>query len=286
MPDRSSAFTEALIVVLLWSSSPLFVKIALEDLAPYEISGLRYFGAFLLLVPILILRSRRALRRIEWRTWLGLGIMGILAYTLGNTALFWSLETLSATDLAFLLNVIPLMTLLLGAIFLGETPRPFQWLGFGLTIIGGFIFFGLEPFTTDTSAILLALLGGLALSIFGVMGRGYARVGKVDTVTLSAIPFAVGGGLLLLIFPISFEGIGRSTLIAMLWLTIINSAIAFLLWNHARKRLLAFESSIIGNLMPIGTALFAPFIIGETVSPNAWVGMLIALFGVILVGLK
>jgi drug/metabolite transporter (DMT)-like permease len=60
--------------------------------------------------------------------------------------------------------------------------------------------------------------------------------------------------------------------------------IAFLIWNHARQKLKAFEMSITVNLMPIGTALIAPLLIGETISGRAWAGMLVTLVGVLLVG--
>ena len=47
----------------------------------------------------------------------------------------------------------------------------------------------------------------------------------------------------------------------------------------------AFEISITGNLMPIGTALLAPLFLSEMVSGMAWLGMSISLIGVVLVGL-
>lgn len=286
MPKRSFAFLESLFVMVLWSSSPPLLKIALEDLTPVEIAGFRYFGAFLILLPILLLRSRDTLRGLSARHWLGLIVMGILAYTIGNIALITSLETLSATETAFSLNSIPLITLILGMLFLKEIPRRVQFLGFLLTILGAIIFFGPARITTVSNAIGLALLGSFALAIFGTMSRAYARSGIVDTVTLAAIPLGIGGGLLLVIAPTSYNNLNQSTVMTLLWLTVINTALAYLIWNHARKFLKAFESSTIVNLLPIGTALMAPLMIGESVPVHSWIGMMIALVGVILVGLR
>ncbi len=70
----------------------------------------------------------------------------------------------------------------------------------------------------------------------------------------------------------------------MLWLIVPSSMIAFVIWNHARRNLKAFEMTITLNLMPIGTALISPWLIGETISGRAWVGMLVTLVGVLLVG--
>jgi drug/metabolite transporter (DMT)-like permease len=47
----------------------------------------------------------------------------------------------------------------------------------------------------------------------------------------------------------------------------------------------AFEISITANMMPIGTALLAPIILEEPVSRMAWLGMVISLIGVVLVGI-
>jgi len=70
----------------------------------------------------------------------------------------------------------------------------------------------------------------------------------------------------------------------MLWLIVPSSMLAFLVWNHARRNLKAFEMSITVNLMPIGTALISPWLIGEIVPGRAWAGMLVTLVGVLLVG--
>ena len=74
-------------------------------------------------------------------------------------------------------------------------------------------------------------------------------------------------------------------LAVLLVLAVFNSAVAFLIWNHALTRLQAFEISVTGNLMPIGTAVLAPILIGEAVSNTSWAGIVITFIGVVIVGL-
>jgi drug/metabolite transporter (DMT)-like permease len=115
------------------------------------------------------------------------------------------------------------------------------------------------------------------------MARDFVRKGVVNSTVLTAVPMFVGGGLLMLVAPVEvMPPLPELGIVA--WLAIINSALAYMLWNHALKRLQAFEISIVGNLMPIGTALIAPLMLGETVPARAWVGIAVALAGVMLVG--
>ncbi|MGH2606735.1 MAG: EamA family transporter, partial [Anaerolineales bacterium] len=97
-----------------------------------------------------------------------------------------------------------------------------------------------------------------------------------------ALPMAIGGGLLLIAAPPLPVPAAR-TLAILVFLGIVNSALAYILWNHALKQLQAFEISVLGNLIPIGTALLAPGILAERLMPRSWIGIAAALVGVILV---
>jgi drug/metabolite transporter (DMT)-like permease len=274
---------EALLVVAFWSASPGLVKLALVDVGPLQLAGIRYAAGGLLLVPWIAIRSRHVFRRLDRGAWLRLVLMGLMAYSIGNPLLFSGLQRLPTTTAAFLLNVIPIATLFLGAAFLSEHQTRLQLAGTALALAGGVVFFGGQLEWGESRAVVLTLLGGLALAVFGVLGRSLAREGKTGTAVLSAVPLFAGGFSLLLISP-PVRPLPQYTWVILLWLATVNSALAIILWNHALKRLQAFEISLVGNVMPMGTALLAPFLVGETVPGRAWLGMLISLAGVALVG--
>jgi probable blue pigment (indigoidine) exporter len=281
---RTLSFLEAILVVGIWSSSPPLLKIVLGELSPLQINAVRYSVAFLTLMPIVLIRSRAIVKTLNRREWLQLAIMGLLAFSLGNTVLYTGLKTLPATTTSFLLNGIPIATVLLGTWTLGERPRWAQWGGILLAIMGGVVFFGGRVELTQVKPIGLSLIGVFLITIYGLIARAMTRSGRIDPVTLTAIPMGFGGLFILaFIWPLpipSWRIVG-----ILVWLTFINSAAAFIIWNHALKSMQAFEISITGNLMPIGTALLAPLFLGEVVSGMAWLGMSISLVGVILVGL-
>jgi drug/metabolite transporter (DMT)-like permease len=248
---RSFPYLEAFVVVLVWAISPPLIKILLEDLSPFDIASLRYISAFLLFLPLLFFFSRGNLRLLNTRDWLRLSIMGFAGFAIGSIMMFKGLEKLDATTSAFLLNGILILTFLLGAAFLKERPTSLQWLGLVVALAGGLVFFGVSVDLDDVYSIGLTLIGVLAYTINGLIGRSIAREKKVDSLTLAALPMGIGGFVILFISPVhTFPP--RSTWGIMLWLIVPSSMLAFLLWNHARQKLKAFEMSITLN----GSSLF------------------------------
>ncbi|HLC06226.1 MAG TPA: DMT family transporter [Anaerolineales bacterium] len=275
---------EAILVVGVWSTSFPLVKISLTELSPFQVAGVRYFGAFLALVPFLLTWSRGTLKRLPLESWVRLAAMGVISYPVGNGLLFWGLQSLQSTTSAFLLNAMPLATLGLGVVWLKERPTRRQLLGLVFALGGGVVFFGTNIPNAEVVPILATVFGAVCLAVFGVMAREFARNALVDGVTLAGVPLLFGGGLLMILVPPAHVPSAR-VFSVLVWLALVNSALAYLIWNHALRRLQAFEISIVANLMPIGTALIAPVLVGETVEAAAWVGMAVALAGVILVGL-
>ncbi len=66
-------------------------------------------------------------------------------------------------------------------------------------------------------------------------------------------------------------------------ITLFNTILADLLYNHSMQTLTAFETNVFLNLAPIGTAVLAWYFFGETLSLFQVVGMFIVIGGVTLV---
>jgi len=283
-PSYPLAIIEALFVNIIWASSFIFVKLLLKDLGPLTIGGLRYFIGFLVLLPFMLRRGKlpHALPR---RMWLRLLLIGVSAYTIGNGAMFWSLKYLPATTVSFMMSIITLLVLFGSILWLKEIPTWLQTVGILVTLGGTALFFsiGLKPGEPLGMAILS--LGLVSFTLFGVLGREAARGQKVDTLSLTAIPLAFGGGLLLVV-ALPLEGLPQAspaTWGLVLWLAAVNTALGYILYNHALQVLTAFEMNVMLNLSPIWTALIAWFLLGERLLLWQWMGMVIVVVGVALV---
>jgi len=280
-PSRGRALLEALLVSIVWASSFIFVKMALTELGPLTIGGLRYFLGFSCLLPFLRRRSFQ-LNRAQW---LQMALLGFSAYTLANGALFWALRYLPATTGSFMMSLITVTVLFGGIIWLREIPTRTQALGIFIVLAGMLLFFspGLKPGEPLGLAIFALALFGFTL--FGLLSRRVVLARYVDTLTLTAFPLAIGGGLLLA-FAVPIEGMPSASLRTwglILFLAAINTALGYMLYNHALQALQAFELNVLLGLSPIWTALLGWILLKEILAIPQWIGMLVVLVGVMLV---
>ena len=70
-----------------------------------------------------------------------------------------------------------------------------------------------------------------------------------------------------------------------LWLAIVNTAVAFTLWNRTLRNLTAIESTLINNTMLVQIAVLAWIFLGEPINAGEGVGLTLAVLGVVLVQL-
>lgn len=283
---RTVAVGAALLATIIWASSFVFVKIILADIGPLSIAGLRYFIGFLVLLPFM-LKDRTSIGNISHRLWLQLFLIGISAYAIGNGALFWGLKYLPATTASFLMSISPLLILFAGAIVLKEFPSRLQVVGVMISLLGCVLFFATGLRVGEPLGLAIVAIGLIGFTTFGILGRSVARDRRTGTLFLTGIPLAIGGGALL-ILSIPIEGwpiLDQKTLSILLWLAIVNTALAYVLYNFALKSITALEMNVILNLSPLGTAILAWIILGENLSAIQIFGIITVILGVSLVQL-
>ncbi|MBI1744162.1 DMT family transporter [Candidatus Acetothermia bacterium] len=279
------AVTEALLATITWGSSFVLVKIGLKYLGPLTIAGLRYFLAFLILLPFMFRNGGASVSSLTPSMWLKLFLLGLSAYTIGNGALFWGLKFLPATTASFLMSFTPILVLVAGIFWLKEIPTGLQILGMIVVLVGTALFFSSGLGASEPLGIGIVVFASASFALFGVLGRDVARAKQVDTVTQTAIPLGLGGGLVLLT-ALLVEGVPTFSLAALgiiLFLALVNTAIAYMLYNHALQKLTALEINVLLNLSPLMTALLAWVLIDEKLGPIKIFGMWLAFGGVFLV---
>jgi len=281
---RALAIAEGLVTMLIWSSTFILVKKGLAYVGPLTLAGFRYFSAFLLLLPLLIHR-RPVLRSWSGTLWLRLALIGLAAYTLGNGALFWGLKYVPATTGSFLLSLVPLLVLFMGALWLREIPTRWQVIGLGVSLAGALLFFSPGFGEGESRGTLIILAGLFGFAAFTILGRGMARDREVDTLALTAVPLAIGGAtsLILAVMVEGWPKLPGPVWPIILFLALVNTAVAYMLYNHAMQQLPALEANMLLNLAPLGTALLAWLILGETINTEEVAGILIVILGVGLV---
>ena len=278
------AIFESVAVTAIWASSFVFVKMGLAYMGPLTIAGFRYFLGFLLLLPLLMMKGVFK-QPLPKELWIRLLAIGLSAYAIGNGALFWALKYMPATTVSFFMSLSPLLFLFGGMVWLKENPTVLQVAGLLVSLSGSALFFSSGLKSGEFTGVIIVIIGLLGFMAFGILGREVARGKKVDTLTLTTVPLAFGGGFLL---PIAFflEGFPRLTLKPVgivVWLALFNTALGYLLYNHALKTLTALEMNVILNLAPLGTAFLAWWFLGEQLDVIKIIGMIVMILGVIVV---
>ena len=287
---RVVAILEALFVTLLWSTSWVLIKIGLRDIPPLPFAGLRYMLAFLCLLPFAV-RSRQlaSLRHLPSVAWIRLILLGLLFYAVTQGAQFLGLLYLPAMTVTILLSFTTVVVALLGILFLGERPTAMQWSGTALYLVGVFVYFGSVSLPKgELLGLVIVGAGILANALSSILGRYVNRGADLEPVSITAISMGVGA-IVLLAGGIWVQGMPRLTLAhwgIVLWLAVVNTALAFTLWNHTLRTLSAMESSIINGTMLFQIAVLAWAFLGESLTWRKTVGMVVAGIGTLLVQIR
>ena len=280
----------ALTVTLLWSSSWILIKAGLSDIPPLAFAGLRYAIAFIGLLVVGAWSGRlQRLRHLDRSDWIPLAAYGLVFITLTQGAQFLALSMVPAISVSLVLSFTPLLVALLGWRFLKERPTQRQFLGI-LVFLGGIALY-FYPYTGLTSSGLGLLVAGFGLGVNAVsalLGRKLNQRRTLDAYAVTLISMGVGSMTLLMIsLPLSgFPSLSPLNWATLLWLGLVNSALAFTLWNKALQSLSALESNLINNTMLIQIALLAFLFLGETLSLRQGMGIGLVAGGILLAQLK
>jgi drug/metabolite transporter (DMT)-like permease len=284
------AVLQALFVTFLWSTSWVLVKIGLEGIPPLFFAGLRYMLAFLCLL-VFASRSGKLIGvgRLSRNAWGRLSLLGVLFYSVTQGAVYVSLTYLPAITTSLLLSFTPIVVALLGIALLKERPTAIQWCGVGLYLVGVSVYF--TPIAAPRSEIIGLTVAGvsvLANAFSSILGRHINRSGELEPMTVTVVSMG-SGGILLFLGGAMVQGFPQLTLMQwaiVLWLAVVNSALAFTLWNATLRVLSATESSIINNTMLFQIAVLAWALLGERLSGRETLGMLLAALGTLVVQVR
>ena len=280
----------AVLVTFLWSTSFVIIKIGLAEIPPLTFAGLRYSIAFIFLLPFAFTKTNSAvIVNLNKRDWFKLVLLGFLFYAFTQGTQFIGLSLLPAVTVSLWLNFTPLIVAVLAIFLLREIPSVLQWIGVILFIAGIFTyFFPINLSENQVTGLIVMTIGVLANSSSAILGRSINREAKINPVVITIISMGIGS-VILIFSGIVIQGlpsISFTNLIYLLWLALINTALAFTIWNFTLRSLSAMESSIINGTMLIQIAVLAWVFLGETITLQEGVGMLLAAIGVVIVQLK
>jgi drug/metabolite transporter (DMT)-like permease len=280
---RGKAILEALLVTFLWSSSYILTKFGLVNIKPLTLVGLRYLTASLVLLPVSLRRGEH--KKIYWDDWWRLGVLGFLGYTVAQGLQCVGLFYLPSVSVTLILNFTPVIVLLLNLMFTGKTPNKAQMLGMVLVLLGAYLFFSDRLEGYNLTGFIITLISGFGWAGYLVAGKLLFKEKKISTLGNTAFTMGIGTTILSASAYL-LEGLGPvpiSGWVIIIWLGVVNTALAFFLWNHALEKLGAFEISVLQNTMLIQITVLSMIFLGETLPLIKYFYMALIFVGVFIV---
>lgn len=151
-----------------WASAFPGVRVGLHHFSPGHLALARYLVASLTLGLLsLIFRARLP----AWRDWPLVALMGLLGFTIYNTAFNLAETQVEAGTASFIVNTAPIFSMILAMLFLGEEIPTRSWMGIFISFVGialltrGANGWHFEPFA------LLLLVPALSASCYTVLQK-------------------------------------------------------------------------------------------------------------------
>jgi drug/metabolite transporter (DMT)-like permease len=287
MTKHLKAVLLAVLVTVIWSTSWVFIKIGLREIPALTFAGLRYFIAFLCLLPFLFQKENwRQIKAFSKKDWLTLAFFGLVIYTLAQGAQYLALASLPSVTVSLLLNLTSLFVAFSGMIILNERPTWLQWCGVFLNLGGVLIYFFPADFTGGLWLGYLFVAISLIANIWGtIQGRDVNRSGKYNALVVTIVSMGIGSAIMLIagvtlqgLPPISLQGWG-----IVLLLAVVNTAFCFTMWNYVQQTLTAMEASLINSTMVAEVAILTWVFLGESLNVRELFGLAISIVGVLIV---
>ena len=288
-PDNLKGALILLIASLIWGSTFIPQKIAMDFWSPLQFTAIRFLiGAFLLLT---ILPFFGLPKKIDAKSLIIYGLT--LGTLLGFAALFQQigLVTTTATNAGFFTSLYVLLVPIIG-IFLGSVPHFSLWLAVLICIIGSVLLavpegsFMLEKINKgDIWVILGSLLWALHVQVlsYGV---------KKNPIMLLAILQFLFASIVLIIFGLLFSPkelfnfpnlfVNPLVLITLLYCSIGSVCIAFVLQMIGQRYSPPNEAAIIMSTEAIFAAFFGWLILSEFFNARILTGSSLIFIGIII----
>jgi len=220
-------------VYVIWGSTYLGIRYAVESIPPFLMAGTRNLAAGLLLYAFARVRGAAAPVRVEWRD---AAITGGLLLTVGNGGVTYAEQVIPSSVTALLVALVPLWMVLFDWLRpQGVRPRPMVAVGLAVGFVG-VVLLAHGPGNHSGPArgwgVLLLLASSMSWAFGSIFGRGAHK--PVSPLLGVAMQMIAGGSLLLGLAVSSGEAsqfspgqVTRLSVGAWLYLTVAGSLVGY-----------------------------------------------------------
>jgi drug/metabolite transporter (DMT)-like permease len=280
-----------LLLGFAWGSSYLFIKIGVDaGLPPLTLVTLRLlFGTALLASVVAIARERLPRERVIYGH---LVVMSVLNVALPFYLITWAEQSVDSSLAAILGAAVPLFVIVIGPLLLADERITLPRLvGLAIGFAGVWILVGFDP-GRMADGDLLPELALIAASASYAAGAVYARryvhglrpmIPAVFQVAFAAVIAAVLALALERPFGLAIEPVG---FLAVVWLGLLGSGVAYLLFFRLLARWGATRTSLVAYLLPVVGLVLGALVLGEPVDARLLLGTALVIAGIAIVNAR
>ncbi|MCR8980759.1 DMT family transporter [Brevibacillus laterosporus] len=270
----------------IWGGMYVVVKVVVGFVPPLELVWFRYVIAIFALLMIGVVTKQSW--RIEKRDWLLIFIIGLI----GNTISIVTQEVgtmLSTAQMgAIITSTTPAFMVLFARIILKEKITYKKAISIILATLGVCIIVGNAHIDSShqlggVSLLIAALTWSLMSVLIKRVPEQYSQIVVTSYAILVAIalltPFTIGR-----LAELDFQAMMHPSIWGgLLYLGVISTACAFLLWNRGLQMLNASSGGLFFFFQPIVGTFLGWLLLGEQIGFSFWIGTTLIFIGVLLV---
>jgi drug/metabolite transporter (DMT)-like permease len=273
----------------IWSSSFLWIKIAVQEIGPITLVAFRVLFGLLFGLAVILIQRPKLPRDVK--SWVPVFVLGITNVAIPFFLISWGEKSIDSAVAAILDATVPLFTILIAHYLLRDDkmtlPKVLGLLiGFAGVIVLVSKDFGSSPGSLlGEGAVVLA-------SAFYAGSAVYARRTTEDTPSImrSAGPL-ISSTLAMWLVTFVFESPVSTpqtpiTWIALLWLGVLGSGVAFIMMYYLIHEIGPTRTSMVTYLFPLGGVILGVSFLGEQLSWQLLAGGVLIVASLVVANLQ
>jgi drug/metabolite transporter (DMT)-like permease len=279
-------------VYLIWGSTYLAIRFAIETLPPFLMAGLRLLAAGSALFAWMWLRRGERPSGAEWRA---AAIVGVLLLVAGNGGVVWAEQRVASGLTALVVSMVPVWVVVLEwlgprSLRLGR-PRPAVLIGVAGGLGGVVLLVGAGDLlggAVDPLGAGVLVCASLSWAFGSILSRKLPLPSSAALGT--SMEMLVGGGVLLCVGLLAGEAgrldpslISAKSVLALVYLTVFGSLIAMSAYVFLLREVAISKVATYAYVNPIVALLLGAGFAGEELSPRTFVAAAAILGSVVLI---
>lgn len=271
----------ALICVILWGTSFIVSKDLMQTVTPVQLMWLRFILAYVMLWLL------HPVWRFHLKEEAQFLVISLFANTLYFLAENTALHLTQTANVSILVTTSPIITAILLRIFChGEPLSRRKLMGFAIAFLGVIfvVLNGVMALDMHPVGDLLAITAAFFWAIYGILVRRCNDRFNSFLITRKLMFYGIltSTPLLLADEPVSLADLlTLKSVMALLYLGFICSALCYLMWNYAIKQIGALKTNLYMYAVPLVTLLAGALFLKERITLMGAVGIALVLAGMV-----